>query len=78
MIEKIFVDVTYDASRGYVGRSPDLRAPVVALSLSGLRHKIEALLSPAEVIVTLNLDKVARLERDRRRLSGRPRPGFVA
>ena len=28
---------------------------------------------PDDVIVTLNLDRAARLERDRRRLSGRPR-----
>ena len=76
MTEKIFVNVTY-GSRGYVGSSPDLRAPVVALSLSGLRRKIEALVSPDEVIVMLNLDKAARLERDRRRLTGRPRPGFA-
>jgi hypothetical protein len=34
---------------------------------------VAALISPDEVI--LNLDKAARLERDRRRLSGRPRPG---
>ena len=39
---------------------------MVALSLGGLRRKVEALLSPDEVIVTLSLDKAARLERDRR------------
>jgi hypothetical protein len=32
---------------------------------------------PEEVIVMLNLDKAARLERDRRRLTDRPRPGFA-
>jgi len=57
--------------------APDLRAPVVALSLAGLRRQVEALMLPDEVIVTLNLDKAARLERDRRRLTGRPRPGFA-
>jgi len=25
--DKLFVDVTYDADRGYVARSPELRAP---------------------------------------------------
>ena len=75
--EKIVVDVTWDASRGYVGSAPGLLQPVIALSLSGLRRKIEALISPDEVIVTLNLDKAARLERDRRRLTGRARPGFA-
>jgi len=69
--------VTFDPERGYVGTSPELRAPVVALSLGGMRAKIEALMSPDEVIVVLNLDRAARLERDRRRLTGRPRPGFA-
>jgi len=32
---------------------------------------------PEEVIVMLSLDKAARLERDRRRLTGRTRPGFA-
>ena len=43
----------------------------------GLRRKVEAAMLPEEVIVMLNLDKAARLERDRRRLTGRPRPGFA-
>jgi hypothetical protein len=76
MAEKIVVDVTY-GSRGYVGRSPDLRAPVVALSLSGLRRKIETAMLPDEIVVMLQLDKAARLERDRRRLTGRMRQGFA-
>jgi hypothetical protein len=29
-------------------------------------------MSPDEIIVMLNLDRTARLERDRRRLNGRP------
>jgi hypothetical protein len=77
MTEKLFVAVTFDPAKGYVGTHPDLRAPVVALSLSGLRRKIEIKLLPDEVIVVLTLDRAARLERDRRRLSGRPRPGFA-
>jgi hypothetical protein len=75
--DKIAIAVTFDPERGYVGTAPDLRQPVIALSLGGLRRKVEALISPDEVIVTLNLDKPARLERDRRRLTGRPRPGFA-
>ena len=71
------VAVTFDERRGYVGTAPDLRQPVIALSLGGLRRRIEALMSPDEVIVTLNLDKAARLERDRRRLTGHPRPGLA-
>ena len=77
MTDKFSIAVTFNPDCGYVGTSPELRAPVVALSLGGLRRKIEALISPDEVIVTLNLDKAARLERDRRRLTGRARPGFA-
>ena len=36
------VAVTFDERRGYVGRHPELRAPVTALSLGGLRRKVEA------------------------------------
>jgi hypothetical protein len=49
---------------------------VIALSLGGLSRKIEAAMLPDKVIV-MQLDKAARLERDRRRLTGRPRPGFA-
>jgi hypothetical protein len=71
------VAVTFDERRGYVGTHPELRAPVTALSLGGLRRKVEAAMLPEEVIVMLSLDKAARLERDRRRLTGRTRPGFA-
>jgi hypothetical protein len=71
------VSVTFDPAKGYVASAPDLRSPVVALSLGGLRRRVEALMSPDEVIVVLNLDRAARLERDRRRVTGRPRPGFA-
>jgi hypothetical protein len=67
------VAVTFDERRGSVGTHPELRAPVTALSLGGLRPKVEAATLPEEVTVMLNLDKAARLERDRR-LTGRPRP----
>jgi len=67
--------VTFDERRGYVGTHPELRAPVTALSLGGLRRKVEAAMLPEEAIVMLSLDKAARLERDRRRLTGRTRPG---
>ena len=77
MTDKLSIAVTFSPERGYIGSSPDLRAPVVALSLGGLRRKVEALMSPDDVIIVLNLDRAARLERDRRRLTGRPRPGFA-
>jgi hypothetical protein len=71
------VAVTFDERRGYVGTAAGLHQPVVALSLGGLRRKVEAAMLPDDVIVMLSLDRTARLERDRRRLTGRPRPGFA-
>ena len=67
---RLTVAVTYDESRGYVGSAPELRQPVVALSLGGLRRKVEIAMLPDEVVVLLRLDRTARLERDRRRLTG--------
>jgi hypothetical protein len=75
--DKLIIAVTFCPERGYVGSSPDLRETVIALSLGGLRRKVEALISPDDVIVLLNLDRAARLERDRRRLTGRVRAGFA-
>jgi hypothetical protein len=45
---------------------------VTALSLGGLRRKIEIAMLPEDVDVVLRLDRDARIERDRRRLKGRP------
>jgi hypothetical protein len=52
---------------------------VIALSLGGLRRKIEAAMLPDKVIV-MQLDKAARLERDRGSPVGRVRalPGQSA
>jgi hypothetical protein len=57
----------FDERRGYVATAPELRQPVTALSLGGLRRRIEALMPPDDPIITLNLDRIARRERDRRR-----------
>jgi hypothetical protein len=51
---------------------------VIALSLGGLRRKVEAVMLPDAPIILLNLDRAARLERDRRRLTGRPRRSALA
>jgi hypothetical protein len=72
VVERLQIAVTYDAVRGYVATVPGL-PPVTALSLGGLRRRIEVALLPEEVIVVLNLDRVARQERDRRRRG----PGFA-
>ena len=63
------VAVSFDERRGYVGTHPELRSPVTALSLGGLRRRIEIALLPRDRCQ----HRGARLERDRRRLQGRPR-----
>jgi hypothetical protein len=67
MPERFPVDVTFDERRGYVGSHPELRTPGTALSLGGLRRRIDALMLPAEVDIILQLDVRARRERDHRR-----------
>jgi hypothetical protein len=67
------VSVSFDERRGYVGTAPELKVPVVALSLSGLRRRVEVAMLPDDVDVRLNLDRTARLERDQRRRGGASR-----
>ena len=47
--------------------APELRQAVVALSLGGLRRKIEIAMLPDDVRVVLQLDGLAERERHRRR-----------
>jgi hypothetical protein len=65
--ERLEVSVTFDECRGYIGSAPDLRSAVVALSLGGLRRRIEIALLPDDVDVQLILDRTAERERNRRR-----------
>ena len=64
--ERLEVSVTFDERHGYIASAPELRTAVTALSLSGLRRKIEALLLPDEVRVVLQHDGLAERERHRR------------
>ena len=64
--ERLEVSVTFD-ERGYIGSAPELRQAVVALSLGGLRRKIEITMLPDDVRVVLHLDGLAERERHRRR-----------
>jgi hypothetical protein len=64
--ERLDVTVTYDARHGYIASAPELRQPIVALSLASLRKRIEIAMLPDEVDVRLNLDRVARREHDER------------
>jgi hypothetical protein len=63
--DRLEVDVTFD-ERGYIGSAPELRSPVMALSLGGLRRKIEIAMLPDSVDVVLQLDGLAERERHRR------------
>ena len=64
--DSLEVNVTFD-ERGYIGSAPELRWPVMAVSLGGLRRKIEIAMLPDDVRVVLQLDGRAERERHRRR-----------
>ena len=63
-IDRRDVTVTYDARHGYIASAPELRQPIVALSLGGLRRRVEALMLSDDVV--LQLDGLAERERHRR------------
>jgi hypothetical protein len=48
--ERLEVAVTFDERRGYVATVPDLAEPITALSLGGVRRRVEALLLPEDPI----------------------------
>jgi hypothetical protein len=64
--DRLEVNVTFDES-GYIGSAPELRSPVMALSLGGLRRKVEALMVPDSVDMVLQLYGLAEREWHRRR-----------
>ena len=53
--ERLEVSVTFDERHGYVASAPELRHPIVALSLASLRKRIEIALLPDDVRVVLQL-----------------------
>jgi hypothetical protein len=65
-LAKLDVTVTYDARHGYIASAPELRQPIIALSLASLRKRIEIALLPDDVRVVLHLDGLAERERHRR------------
>jgi len=73
MLDRLEVSVTFDPAKDYVATAPELRSPVTALSLGGLRRRIEALMLPDELDIVLTLDRAARHERDQRRRGGSQR-----
>ena len=65
--ERLEASVTFDERHGYVASAPELRSAVVALSLGGLRRRLEILMLPDNVRVVLQLEGRAERERHRRR-----------
>ena len=70
--ERLEVSVNYDAERGYIASGPELRQPIIALSLGGLRRRIEALMLPDHAHIILQLDGLAERERHRRQAQAQP------
>ena len=68
--DRLDVTVTFDPRHGYIGSGPGLRQPIVALSLGGLRRRIEIALKPDDVV--LHLDGLAERERHRRQAQAQP------
>jgi hypothetical protein len=65
--EGLQVGVSFDPQRGYFTTGSELARSLTALSLGGLRRRIEALMLPDNVNVQLILDRTAERERNRRR-----------
>ena len=71
--DRFEVSVTFDPASGYFATAPELRAPVTALSLGGMRRRSRPRCCP-RTRHQLALDRAARLERDQRRQGGEARP----
>jgi hypothetical protein len=67
MHDRFEVSVTFDPAKGYVATAPALRAPVTALSLGGVRRRIEIALLPRR-------GRRAARARPRRAAGARPAP----
>jgi hypothetical protein len=64
---RLEVGVSFDPQRGYFTTGSELPRRLTALSLGGLRRRIEALMLPDEVDIILQLDGLAERECQRRR-----------
>ena len=68
--ERLEVNVTFDSARGYIASAPELRQPIVALSLTSLRKRIEALLMPEESGAGMTARLAGRARVDQRAARG--------
>ena len=72
MHDRLEIAVSYDLAKGYyIGIHPELRTPVVALSLAVLRKRVEERLIGEDIDIKLVLDATAERERNRRRAGDR-------
>jgi hypothetical protein len=69
-MSEMHINVSW-SPRGFIATSTELREPVIALSLGGLRRKIESLMVPDSVELRFHLDHEATRQRDLRRWGGR-------
>jgi len=54
--DEMHVNVTW-CPRGFIGSAAELKEPVIAVSLGGLRRKIESLMVPDSVELRFHLDQ---------------------
>jgi hypothetical protein len=67
VVDKLAVNVSFDPRRGYFTVGSELPTVISALSLTGLKRRIEAVLMPDDHVIVLRLDALADRERNRRR-----------
>jgi hypothetical protein len=58
--DRLEVSVTFDSAKGYIASAPELRQPIVALSLVSLRKRIEIALLSDDVVLQLDGARRAR------------------
>jgi hypothetical protein len=62
------VDVEWNANKGFVATAFELKHPIVALTLSGLKQRLQTLF-PDATGIEFRLDRAAQREQDERRES---------
>jgi hypothetical protein len=62
------VDVEWNANKGFVATAFELKHPIVALTLSGLKQRLQTLF-PDAMGIEFRLDRTAQREQDGRRES---------
>ena len=71
-MRRLSIDVSFDPVHGYIGTAPELRSPVRALSLNGLRKQVEDQLAAKDPDIRLVLDRDATVGYRGRSSKSRP------